>query len=245
MACDGRYADNNSGGSKQQIVDYTMRSTNAIVEVQSNITPTDKRINGAVIENLVIDGLSLSNGATGILLENVCNCLIRNITIRNCEVGIRVKLTSASNGVGSHGNRFEHIWMSNVKTGIVFEGVSGAKDFSYTSIDDVSINLVSNTSSAVGINIGLNASLCCGFVRGVVWLGSSGGKGLDVSGELRYSLVNLGVERTSSVGYGVVVNSGGKVLDNQSFLLKALGFSSSAIINNSGNNYDGGITPFT
>jgi len=43
----------------------------------------------------------------------------------------------------------------------------------------------------------------------VDWLGSSDGKGLEVDGQLRFSLVNLGVEEESNnLGVGVQINAG-------------------------------------
>jgi uncharacterized repeat protein (TIGR02543 family) len=187
----------------------------------------------AVVENLVING---SNGAeTGVLLQNVCNCLVRNLTIMNCDVGIRVKLTGSGNC--AHGNRFEHIRLINVKTGIVFEGTSGAKDFSYTTIDDVGISLAGNLSD-VGIQIGPNANLFSVFVKACVWLNGSNGVGLKMgNGVLRFSLVNLAVEENigqNSVGMGIVLNSGGVISDNQSFMLVYLGIASNNKIDNSG-----------
>ena len=217
-------------GSKQRVIGYDMRSPNAIVEVQSNLP---NHFDGsAVIENLVIDGDDsngdIAVGSTGILLKNVYNCLVRNVTIMNCEVGIRVQVTD---GFWSQSNRFEHIRMINVKVGIVFEGTSNANDFSYTTIDDVRISLAGAPAlSNVGIKVGSNANLYNAFIAATVWLCSSGGKALEVmsGGQLKYSLVNLEVE---SAGTGLYVNSGGIVLGNQSFLLTVMGVTA-AITNN-------------
>jgi len=226
VAFNGRYA---GGESKLDTVGYTGDLT--IMAVESNLP--DRVAGSAVIENLVIDGntdgggSSFGVGTTGILLQNVYNCLIRNVTIMNCEVGIKVKLTD---GFWSHGNRFEHIRMINVKNGIVFEGTSSARDFSYTVIDDVRISLAGFLDDVVGIKIGVNADLHCAFIKATVWLGDFPDDnypqvGLVVDGSLRYSLVNLEVEQEQPrdpTGYGVRVNSGATVSDNQTFLLTAL-----------------------
>ena len=220
--------------SKQSVVGYDMCSPNAIIEVQSNLP---NHFDGsAVIENLVIDGSNpngeVTVGSTGILLKNVYNCLIRNITIRNCEVGIRVKVTE---GFWSQGNRFEHIRMKNVKVGIVFEGASStANDFSYTTIDDVRISLDGH-QNGVGIKVGdgnAYANLYNAFIKATVWLDKSNSEnmlkqtGLEVNGALKYSLVDLEVEQDATenyLGYGVVIGLDGEVLGNQNFLLATLG----------------------
>jgi parallel beta-helix repeat protein len=185
----------------------------------------------AVIENLIIDGNNAAGapvaGITGILLEDVCNCLVRNVTIRNCEVGIRVKVTS---GNRAFGNRFEHIRMINVKTGILFEGAENAKDFSYTTIDNVRTSLPETvTSGAVGIHVSFNARLYNALVRATTWLSGSMGTGLRVDGEIKYSLVNFEVENN---GTGMQISSGATVSGNQSFLLTTMGVTNS-LSNNS------------
>jgi len=161
------------------------------------------------VENLVIDGLDPSNGATGLLLQDVCNCLVRNLTIKNCEVGIRVKLTGNTGG-SSRDNRFEHIRMINVKTGILFEGTSSAKDFSYTTIEDVGISLADNSTANAGIKVGndnANANLYSAFIKANVWLNGSNGKGLEVNGALKGSVVNLAVSEDAQNNAGKCYSS--------------------------------------
>jgi uncharacterized repeat protein (TIGR02543 family) len=216
-----------------------------ILSVESNapdgVMP-DKLDFSAVIENLVIDGSLNGNGVivantVGILLDDVSNCLIRNVTIMNCEVGIRVKLTGDKGGF-SCGNRFEHIRMVNVKTGILFEGVSGAKDFSCTTIDDVGISLEDQiASSDVGIKIGVNANLFSSFIKANVWLAKSMGTGLEVNGQIKGSLVNFAVEQNTGYnGCGMRINSGAVVKDNQSFHLTALKLPSDKLVDNNNPN---------
>ncbi|MDR0461057.1 MAG: InlB B-repeat-containing protein [Nitrososphaerota archaeon] len=223
-------------GSKQSVVAYNGAST--IMQVVTNL-PNDTG-SSAVIENLIIDGLNLSNSATGILLEDVCGCLVRNVTIMRCKVGIRVRL-SGGNGGFSRGNRFEHIRLIDVETGILFEGTSGAKDFSYTSIEDVGISLAGN-SSDVGIKVGTNstnANLCSAFIKANIWLNGSNGAGLIVNGQLKGSLVNLAVaENTpSNSGKCIVLNSGACVEDNQSFLSASMDVATN--ISNNGGTHSG------
>ncbi|MCL5876982.1 MAG: hypothetical protein M1540_04125 [Candidatus Bathyarchaeota archaeon] len=229
---DGRYAGD---GSKQTTVNYS--SASVIMQVESNFPNNLDR--SAVIENLVIDGLE-TGGTTGILLENVYNCLIRNVTIKNCDVGIEVRITGSN---WSHANRFEHIRMINVKTGILFTGTSTNKDFSYTTIDDVGISLTGDSNS-VGIKVGdPYANLYSAFIKATVWLGSTSGKGMVVNGQLKFCLVNLEVEEAEAYsGYGVYISSGATVYDNQSFLLTALGLDSDKRLMNYGTLEPDGIT---
>ncbi|HIJ07870.1 TPA: hypothetical protein HA274_00735, partial [Candidatus Bathyarchaeota archaeon] len=227
----GRYA---GYGSKQATV--TWSGANDIVKVDTNL-PSNLDGN-AIIENLVIDGVDAPN-TTGILLDNVYNCLVRNVTIKNCDVGIKVRITGSG---WSHANRFEHIRMINVKQGILFTGTSTNRDFSHTIIDDVGISL-DGDSGSIGIKVGdPHANLYCAFIKATVWLGKTGGKGMEVNGQLKFSLVNLEVEEESGYnGFGVQISSGATVYDNQSFLLTALGLNPDNRLKNYGS-YDGGIT---
>jgi hypothetical protein len=225
VAYNGRYSGTESKNTLGTIK-YTNDDT--IMQVESNLP--NNFAGSAIIENLIIDGRKQQPNAyasVGLLLENVYNCWVRNLTIMNCDVGIRVKI--ADGGFWAHGNRFEHIRMKNVKTGILFEGNSsnGAKYFSYTTIDDVRISL--DREDSVGIMVGKNneglADLYGAFIKATVWMCKATQKGLVVNGSLRYSLVNLEVEQViKSVpsGYGVFINSGAVVRDNQGFLLTAL-----------------------
>lgn len=197
-------------GSKQTTIVHNGASV--IMQVASNL-PSNSG-SGAIIENLIIDGTGVS-GTTGILLENVCNCLIRNLTIMNCDVGIEVKITGDN---WSQSNRFEHIRMRNVKTGIKFTGTSSNKDFSYTTIDNVGINLIDDVNSR-GIQVGPNADLYNAYVKSTVWTSLTAHRGMEVYGKVKYSLVNLEVE---NAGTGLHVSSGAVVSDNQNFLLTAL-----------------------
>ena len=132
-------------------------SVNPVVRVYGFIPEPKKSV---LIENLIIDGGGL--GVTGILLENVPHCLIRNVTIRNCEVGVHIRDRI---GLWSECNVLKHIRMENVKKGIVFTttgphehpndptktlpGASAA----FTSIEDVDIGLA-DFSDSVGIQVG-------------------------------------------------------------------------------------------
>jgi hypothetical protein len=205
---DGRYA---GSGSKQTTVYYSGATT--IMQVASNV-PSHLE-NSALIENLVIDGKGQAN-TVGIFLENVYNCCVRNVTIMNCDVGIKVSVTGSN---WSQANRFEHIRMINVKTGIQFTGNSSGKDFSYTTIDDVGISVTLNSDS-VGIKIDSNTNLYSSFIKATVWLDTSAATGMLVNGELKLSIVNFEVESNPSyAGKGLTIISGAYVCDNQSFLL--------------------------
>ncbi|MCL2642275.1 MAG: InlB B-repeat-containing protein [Candidatus Bathyarchaeota archaeon] len=223
-----RYA---GSGSKETPLVYNGNSS-AVLCVESNLHDLD---GSAIIENLVIDGANTAT--TGILLQNVANCLIRNVTIKNCEVGIRVKLTG--NNACSWGNRFEHLLLENVNTGILFEGTETSKDYSYTIIDDVGIKLKNNSNNNVGVKIEATAKLYSAFVKTNVWLNGSNGKGLEVNGQLKLSLINLAVSESiqNNTGKCIVLNVGANISANQSFLLTVLGVNNN--IANNGGAYSG------
>jgi len=158
---------------RKHVLSVTNNLVNPIVRVQptwhKSINPPEY-VHSAVIENLIIDGKGHNN--TGILLENVCNCQIRNITIRDCEVGIHIRNKW---GLWSETNCLKHIRMENVKTGILFttagpyekpgvvpgseEDVKVKQEYpgasmGFTVIDDVDIKLADNSSDVVGIQVG-------------------------------------------------------------------------------------------
>jgi parallel beta-helix repeat (two copies) len=206
----GRYSGDSS---KQNTITYT--GNTVIMQIDSNASDVNSN---AVIENLIIDGQNQTN-SIGIQLQNVSNCIIRNVTIMNCDVGIHLLLTS---GPTMQGNRFEHIRMINVKQGIFFEGNSTYSDFSFTTIDDVSISLPDYSyPNGMAIKVGQPyATLYNTFIKATVWLRSSNAIAMVVNGQIKYSLVNLEVEQP---GTGVQVTSSGTVNDNQSFLLTTFG----------------------
>jgi uncharacterized repeat protein (TIGR02543 family) len=218
---DGYYAG--TMGSKGTTLGYVGLGNEAVLKVASNFSDLSK---SAVIENLIIDGKNKPD-MVGILLEDVSNCLIRNVTIMNCAVGIKVKLTGGK-GAYAQGKRFEHVRMINVNVGILFEGVNIANDFSYTFIDDVGISLANGSSSNVGVKIGACANLFSVFIKANIWLNESNGTGLEMENSLlKYSLVNFAVEEIvqNTTGKGIVLNAGANISENQHFLLSALGLS--------------------
>lgn len=213
----GRYSGD---GSKQNTVTYTGAST--IMQVEANV-PGSYFSDNAVIENLIIDGQSQS-GTVGILLQNVYNCTIRNLTILNCDVGIKIENT---NSYWSQANRIEHIRMTNVKQGILFTGTSTGTDFGFTIIEDVGIKLADNYSSGVGIQIGVSEGPIVkpynSFIKATVWLGNTGGYAMRIYGEVKYSLAIVEVEppsgNTTGKGIDIQTNQDYAVYNNQSFML--------------------------
>ncbi|MCL2642277.1 MAG: hypothetical protein FWD52_02000 [Candidatus Bathyarchaeota archaeon] len=166
----------------------------------------------AVVENLIVDGLNQA-GTTGLYLRNLGNAFIRNITIKNCDVGIHLH---NAKGAWTETNHLQHIRMENVKTGILFstDGYFSSEkpgdSFGHSHIDDVSI-VLRNTPSAVGIQIGdgqygnggsgVNSSNWIvvakpyfSFIKADIWFGSADSCGVKlVNGELKHCLVNIGV----------------------------------------------------
>ncbi|MDR0461056.1 MAG: hypothetical protein LBH62_06470 [Nitrososphaerota archaeon] len=231
VAADGRYV---GAGSKQTTLSG---SGIVIVKVTPNV-PSGDYHKTAIIENLIIDGKNpatngISAGSVGILLQNVYNCVIRNVTILNCEVGIKIENT---NNYWSQSNRIEHVRMTNVKTGILFTAAGTNGDFGFTTINDVGIKLNSETNDdpdttteRVGIQIGTAQGPVVkpysSFIKATIWLGNyRDGCGMKVYGELKYSLVMLAVESPEHKGgtkIGVKIENpvSMAVYNNQSFML--------------------------
>jgi len=200
VGIDGRYV---GVGGRQTVV----TGSGVIMQVESNFTDPKVPVlepfsRTAVVENLIIDGGG-QGGTTGLLLENVGNAFVRNITIRNCDVGIKLCNT---NGRWTEVNHLQHIRMENVKTGILFDttgpGSDGPGDsFGHSFISGVGI-VLRNVSDAVGIKVGDDPAASASkvakpyfsFIKANVWLGSVGGCGVKlVNGELKHCLVNIGV----------------------------------------------------
>jgi hypothetical protein len=192
-----------------------------VVKVEETWFPQpDGYKESAVIENLVIDGRD--HGVTGILLDNVCKCQIRNVTIKNCDVGIHIRLR---NGLWSESNCLRHIRMENVNKGILFT-TTGPGDVTkklpgdsaaFTTIDDVRIELA-DRNGTVGIQVGgkqiiydpytapADKDNTCiapysGRIRANVWVKNSDGVGLKlVNGELGYGQTHLTVHKLGAKG---------------------------------------------
>jgi hypothetical protein len=209
-------ADLLQGAEGRKYSIYALNNTvNPVVNVRSNWLFPNLFAKSAVIENLIIDGQNL--GVTGILLQNAVQCQIRNVTIKNCEVGIHLR---SYFGLWSEVNFLKHIRMENVTKGIVFTttgpytdpvtGAGGPGDSAgFTTIDDVGISLA-NRPDAVGIQIGgiqttndpngrddvLTTTIkpYSSRIKANVWMGNQGGTGLKIiNGELLFAQAHLTV----------------------------------------------------
>ena len=198
-------------------------SANPIIRVASNSSDFNKN---AAIENVVLMG---TNGnETAILLEDANNCQIRNISIRNVDVGI--KLTAATTSMPS--SRMEHIRMGWVNKGIQFTKGTGVSigDFSFTHIDDVGISL-KDTSSLTGIDIGQSCKLHAPFIKANVW-STQPCNGMYINGEVKAGLINFNHEKTVGHvgGNGISIGQNATIMDNQMLFVSA-GHLSNAIYN--------------
>jgi hypothetical protein len=242
-------------GSKQVTLNYTGNYCALTVTPNTRWTHDESQgtpINipppfhqATVIENLVLDGTG-SSGATGIILSDVYNCTIRNLTIKNFAFGIKLTATNAYYNIdqwGNHdtrfgpgnfseANRIMHVRFENVGMGIIFDSGSGSGSFACTTIDDVEIQLM-NSELAVGIQIGtLNNSTTAqpysSRIKANVLLQSAGGTGIKlVNGELKFGLINIAVKGPTN-GKGVDISNattGNAVNLNQSFFLSTDGIS--------------------
>jgi hypothetical protein len=204
------------------------------MSVQSNLPNNYDK--SAIIENLVIDGLGRP-GTIGIDLTNVYNCLIRNVTIVNCDVGILVSIDGNS---WAHGNRFEHVRMIGVIDGFQFTGNQNGSYFGHTTIDDVGIStreeraLEPSGRETHGILINQFAKLYNSSIKATVWLKNTNGIGMSVLGELKLSIVNFEVEDQTEIknGKGIIVR--GNICDNQSFILTTGGISDNNRVDGTG-----------
>ncbi len=212
--------------SKRVSLIYTGNGNEPVLQVSSNMISSELW-QTATVENLIIDGQDIA-GTVGILLDNVYNSHIRNITIKNCAVGIKLTAHGGSNFY-SESNRIEHVRMINVEKGIVFDKGTGTGSFAFTTIDDVGISL-KDVGSSVGIEIGsgvLGGIGDCGckpyssLLRANVWMGPyNPGTGLkftegDLSGEFKCGLGNLSVHNSGGTtsGYGIDLSRKNKVIE--------------------------------
>jgi hypothetical protein len=210
-------------GGRSYVVSASSSAAIPVVKVQEeHFNPAQKPFTeSAVVENLIIDGKGYDN--TGILLENVCNCQVRNVTIRNCEVGIHIR---NYDGLWSETNCLKHIRMENVAKGIVFtttgprpkyEELCPGDSAGFTVIEDVGIELADNVSDAVGIQVGgtrlsgdvtnTRVAPYSGRIRANVRLGTNGGTGLKIlNGELGYVQAHLTVHNVHNSPNGVGID---------------------------------------
>lgn len=218
-----------TGGRK-----YTVKAANNTVNPIITVEPTryenvERYDKSVVIENLVIDGDG--KGVTGIMLDNVVASMIRNITIKNCDVGIHLH---NHDGYWSECNCLKNIYMENVKKGILFTA-SGkhptepdpaypGDSAAFTTVDNVSI-VLDNSSTSVGIQVGDDAGLkfikpYSSRIRASVLLGSNGGTGLKVTnGELQFGQSHLTVTRQDSgSGTGIDISMAISKLPSQGII---------------------------
>jgi len=194
-------------GSKQVLISS---SANPIVSVGSNVSGNLHQ--NAVIENIVLQGV---NGTeTAILLEDVYNCLIRNVAIKNADVGIKL---TATTGKYTEATRIEHVRMAWVNKGIQFVQGTGTGNFGFTHIDDVGISL-KDAQDLEGIGVGPGCKLHAPFIKANVW-SSQKCDGMYVNGEIKAGIVNINHEKPIGHVEGHGINSGSLAVvnDNQHF----------------------------
>lgn len=199
-------------GSKQITI---TSSANPIISVNSNFGDITK---SAVIENLIIAG----NGSNvGILLQDVIHCKVRNVTIVNCDVGIRLTATDDN---WAEANQIEHVRIKDVNKGIQF-APGGRSDNSraFTFINDVGISL-KDAQNLRGIEVGTGCRIYSSFIKANVW-STQPCDGMWIDGLVTLCFINLNHEKTTSGTGGCGVNIGQNATIgsnvNQSFFLVA------------------------
>lgn len=198
-------------GSKQITL---TSSADPVIQVTSNMYDWAKT---AIIENLIIDKAAGYEGAgVGILLQDVYSCLIRNVVIKNCNIGIKITATS---GKWSEANNIQHVRMLDVNKGIVFDKGAGTGSFGFSNISSVGISLKTGDGK-VGIEVGSGSKPYASFIKANCWMDGNS-VGMDIYGEIRYSLINLNVEKPggTKTGIGVRMSADNIVTCNQSFFL--------------------------
>lgn len=206
-------------GSKKYTLTAASNAANPIIKLgESDFGDYTQSM---LIENLVIDGDN--KGVTGILLDNVVACMIRNITIKNCDVGIHLH---NHDGLWSECSYLKHIRMENVKKGILFTGSDKINDdrpgdsAAFTTIDDVDIEL-KDVVGAVGIQVGDDTGAhfikpYSSRMKANVRMGGNG-TGLKVkNGEITFAQAHLTVVGTpNGNGVGVDVSNDSSIWHNQ------------------------------
>jgi hypothetical protein len=203
-------------GSKQITI---TSSANPIISVNSNFDDITK---SAAIENIIIVG----NGSnTGILLQDVLHSKVRNVTIVNCDVGIKLTATGDN---WTEANQIEHVRIKDVNKGIQF-APGGRSDnsraFSY--INDVGISL-NDAQNLRGIEIGTGCRIYSSFIKANVWSTQSS-DGMWIDGLVNLCLINFNHEKTTSGagGSGIYLSQNAVVYDttqgdvNQSIFVAA------------------------
>jgi len=198
-------------GSKQITV---TSSANPIIAVGQNFD--SEWVKSAGIENLVIVG----NGSnTGILLQDVVHCKVRNVVLVNCDIGIKL---TATDDRWAEVNHIEHVRMKDVNTGIQF-APGGRSDNSraFTHINDVGISL-RDAQNLKGIEVGENCRIYNSFIKANVW-SSQPCDGMYINGLVDYCLINFNHEKTTAGkgGSGIHIVSNGIVRNNQNFFLSS------------------------
>ncbi|MCW4023440.1 MAG: DUF2341 domain-containing protein [Candidatus Bathyarchaeota archaeon] len=172
-----------------------------------------------LIENLIIDGNNMPN-QVGIVIENTRGAQIRNVTIKDCEVGILIKNGSDDERY-SEATNITNVTMINVKKGIVFnskkEGSDNSKSFAYTFIDAVDIKLKIDRPGAIGIelggndeNSGIEDTLYGSLITGLIRLNSRDAVGIRVNKQCSITGAWVGLVVVNGYvpdGFGVSLNT--------------------------------------
>jgi hypothetical protein len=181
-------------------------NANPIIRVKSNQHNSQYQADyhwdlSALLENIIIQGSGQAQVA--IELEDVYNCYIRNITIRNVNVGIKISTTT---NYTAEANRIENVTMENVNKGIQFYNNSG--DYNYTTIDNARVSL-SDSTNLRGVEIGTGCWLAAPFMHFNVQ-SSQNCTGLYTNGTTKAELITGSHFKTngdSYEGYGVELGS--------------------------------------
>lgn len=176
---------------------FLISTANPIIEVESNMGASGDYTKTAIIENLMISGWGATNpDQIGILLNDVYNCQIRNVTIVNCGKGIQLGTTySAQYEYMTYATNIEHVRMNHVYNGITFAKEAGSTgDFGFTHITDTSMTLHPNPENLRGIEVNTGCKLHNSFIKANVWSCSPNCCAMYIDGDTRYNLIHVSGE---------------------------------------------------
>lgn len=105
-------------GKNRSYLNFNNLTTNCIIRASAVTTRYKYEISSLAIDNQ----LKTNSGGVGIYINNISNCLFRDITITNCETGIILDNSA-------YFNNFDNIDLEECGTGIKIQGQSNENRF--------------------------------------------------------------------------------------------------------------------
>jgi hypothetical protein len=184
----------------------TIHSTaNPIVRVQNNSYQFGKN---AMLENIIIEGDNSTTAQIAIELNDVNRCYITNITIKDVDIGTRIR---ANTNNSSADNFIENVQMVNVNKGVQFYN-NGSGNFQSTNLNNVSISL-SGQQNLVGIEIGTDCILS-GLSMHANVISTENCVGMYIDGTVNAESISFSHKKNSITSGGYSVSLGQHAIVN-------------------------------